>query len=248
MEALFSRGMTPGRMVPFRNAPPPATSELVGSCKLAMPNGAVEFRRSRPAAGKFRTLAIKHLLASSGLGGSRWLGQFDFGFPIADRLSQTHLFEPDGKDAERIPPAQLYDAARPQFRVRDAKSGHKQPMCYGANQWDRWERDGSFRPQQLHSDGRPLNWRSDSVNIRFRFAVLQADKLRACGDLKHSITNLACSVSTPIQLVSRGPLAQLSHLLSGMGDWALFRADHAATYKQLPIDPTDQWGAILLSF
>ena len=70
--------------------------------------------------------------------------------------------------------------------------------------------------------------------------------MRACGDLKHSLANLACTVSAPIQLVSWGHLTQLPHLLTkGGGDWVLFKADHEAAYKQIPIDPADQKNAIV---
>ena len=47
--------------------------------------------------------------------------------------------------------------------------------------------------------------------------VLQADKLRACDDLMRSLTNLVCSVSTPIHRVSWDRLSQLPNLISRMG-------------------------------
>ena len=65
--------------------------------------------------------------------------------------------------------------------------------------------------------GRPLEWRPNRFNISFRFGPLQADELRACGDLMHSMANLACAVHTPIQLVSRGHLVHLSQLMASAG-------------------------------
>ena len=61
------------------------------------------------------------------------------------------------------------------------------------------------------------------------------------------MTNLPCAVLTPIRLVSWGHLVQLSHLLSKPrnADFGLFKADREAAYKQLPIDPEDQRGAIV---
>ena len=77
-------------------------------------------------------------------------------------------------------------------------------------------------PHPLSADGKPLSWLSGRFDISLRFVVSHADKLRACDDLKHSVTNLACSVETPNRLVSWDHLAQLSHLLSeGGGDWFL---------------------------
>ena len=94
-------------------------------------------------------------------------------------------------------------------------------------------------------DGRPFTWKSPRFNICFRFGVEQADKLRACDDLKHPMTNLARTVHTPIQLVSWGDIAQLANFLaSDGGDWVMFKADHEAAYKQLPLDPADMKNAI----
>ena len=82
--------------------------------------------------------------------------------------------------------------------------------------------------------------------MAFRFGVQQDSKLRACDDLKHSLTNQCCWNRTPIQLVSWDHLARLSRLLSKPGEeWHLFKADHEAAYKQLPIDPADQKTAIV---
>ena len=55
------------------------------------------------------------------------------------------------------------------------------------------------------------------------------------------MTNLACAVYTPAQLVSWDHIAQLSHLLSEVKlELGMVKADHEAAYKQLPIDPADQ--------
>ena len=73
------------------------------------------------------------------------------------------------------------------------------------------------------------------------FWGIQSGKLRDCGDLKHSMTNLSCTPSTPTQLVSWGHMARLSQLLvKEGGDWALTKAGHEAACKQLPIEPRDQ--------
>ena len=60
------------------------------------------------------------------------------------------------------------------------------------------------------------------------------------------LTNLARSVETPNQLVSRGHNAQLPRMLpNGEDDWALFKADGDVDYKQLLIDLSDQRNAIV---
>ena len=101
-------------------------------------------------------------------------------------------------------------------------------------------------PLPLDSDGNLPGRKADTCNVAFRFGAKQDSKLRACGDLKHSLTNQCCQVRTPIQLVSWGHLAQLSQLCGGSsGEWRLFKADHEAAYKQLPIAPADQRTAVV---
>ena len=117
---------------------------------------------------------------------------------------------------------------------------------YGARQCIKWKKGWLLPPTPLSAGGKPPSWQSEEFNIFFRFGVLQTDKPRACDDSKNSMTNLACTVETPIQLVSRCNVAQLSNLLASRGgDWVMFKADHKADYKQLPIDPADQASAIV---
>ena len=98
----------------------------------------------------------------------------------------------------------------------------------------------------LGSAGTPRNFPSSWYNIAFRFGLKQDAKLRACDDLKHSLTNRCCWNKTPIKLASWGHLAQLSSIMAEQGDdWHLFKTDHEAAYKQLPIAPADQQTAIV---
>ena len=47
-------------------------------------------------------------------------------------------------------------------------------------------------------------------------------------------------MTTPIKLVSRGRISQLSHLINnGSGDWEMFKAGYEAAYKQPPLDLHD---------
>ena len=51
---------------------------------------------------------------------------------------------------------------------------------------------------------------------------------------------------TPIHLVTWDHIAHLSRMLTkDGGEWHLFKSDHEAAYKQLPISPDDQWGGIV---
>ena len=101
-------------------------------------------------------------------------------------------------------------------------------------------------PFLLGESGRPKDLRPNGFAIAFRFGVEQADKLRACDDPKHSLTNSACRVHTPVKLVSWGHVSHLRRIYAVDGmDWALFKADREAAYKQLPLDPADQSYSII---
>ena len=101
-------------------------------------------------------------------------------------------------------------------------------------------------PLPLDRDGALPGWKAHTCNVAFRFGVKKGSKLRACDDLKRSLTNQCCQVRTPIQLVSWDHSAQLSQLCGGDSDEShLFKADHEAAYKQLPIAPSDQCTAIV---
>ena len=96
-------------------------------------------------------------------------------------------------------------------------------------------------PIPLNADGRPTTRRPNSYNVAFRCGVEQAEKLRACDDLRRRLTNLACHVTTPIQPVSWGHISHRSHILNnGVCDSELFKAAHEAAYKQIPLDLRDQ--------
>ena len=117
---------------------------------------------------------------------------------------------------------------------------------FGSNLWGRLGGGWLLPPQQLRANGRPIRWESGRFNIILRLGALQADKLRALGDLQRSLADLACTGSATILLVSRGHIEQTHHLLAKkVGDWALFVADREAACKQLPTDPSDQKNAIV---
>ena len=245
--AVFTRDCPPEALMKFWDSQLSRLEQLVDDSKLAqlrwndriLPDIA-------PAAGKLKTVAISQLMHHFGVGGQKWIHQFALGFPITGTLSQLKAFE-RGKD---LPPvvmtSQLFRSAPERFRERAAKSG----MANAQQLWDEASAQVSkgwlAPPQLLDRDGQLPGWQANSCNVAFRFGVKQDAKLRACDDLKHSLTNQCCQVRTPIQLVSWDHLAQLSKLCGDSHDeWHLFKADHVAAYKQLPIDPRDQCTAIV---
>ena len=60
------------------------------------------------------------------------------------------------------------------------------------------------------------------------------------------MTSLACTVDTPIQLLSWDNVAKISSIpVADGGEWVMFKEDQKAAYKQLPIGPADQATAII---
>ena len=183
-------------------------------------------------------MAAKQLIRGLNVGGAAWIDQSSYGFPIAGKMSQEFL-SPRGKQSTaRIHVSDIFATSAARFRERDAKYGMKNADPMWAESMKQVGEGWILDPVPLSTDGKPLLWSSKRYNVSFRFGVLQADKLRACDDLKHSIANLTRTVETPIRLLSWDNIAQLSAMLAaGGGDWVMFKADHKASYKQPPIDP-----------
>lgn len=77
-------------------------------------------------------------------------------------------------------------------------------------------------PMPLAESGKPADMRSGGFDVACTFGVEQADQLRACDDLKQSLTNTACRAHTPIKLASRDHSPQLRRTFAADGrDWAL---------------------------
>ena len=96
-------------------------------------------------------------------------------------MPKNTAIDPDGRF--------LTDA--PRFRERAHKAGHK-------NAPQLWEEASAHvkkgwlnPPVELADDGCPKGFRTGQYNMAFRFGAEQADKLRACGDFRHSLTNSA---------------------------------------------------------
>ena len=107
----------------------------------------------RQAAGKLQTVALKHLMATHNMGGSAWLGQFDFGFPIDGALSQRFAYHADGKVKGRISSSQLFQAASNRFRERAPNSGNKHAQLLWGDALAQAEK-GWLLPPTPHGSGR----------------------------------------------------------------------------------------------
>ena len=246
--ALFLRDTPPEEVTAFWDAQVGRLERLVSACAQDQVSWDRCIRPEiAPAAGRFATVALSQLFRHYGLPGQKWLWQFANGFPITGSLSQIHLFPISKREVDRAPRAELCESASSRFRERASRCGTKDAGVLWDEALSHVEKGWLSDPIPLAENGKPVTWKSERFNVAFRFGVRQDDKIRACDDLKHSLTNLSCAVLTPIKLVSWDHLAQLSHLLSNPrnADWGLLKADHEAAYKQLPIDPEDQRNAII---
>ena len=141
------------------------------------------------------------------------------------------------KEAEGAPPTErtsfrngicAFPGAAPKSGWGNAADLRKDAMGQHSKGWLEY-------PVPLADSGRPADLPSGGYNIAFRFGAERAGKLRACDDLMNSLTNKSCGVHTPIKLVSWDHVAHLCrHFAADGRDWAMFKADHAAAYKQPP--------------
>ena len=93
-------------------------------------------------------------------------------------------------------------------------------------------------PCTFDETGTLLNTDAEGVNVAFRFAVIQPDKIRDCDDLKYGLVNRCCAADTPIKLPTWGRIGELCLRIRHTNrPWAFFRADRKAAYKHLALNP-----------
>ena len=192
----------------------------------------------QPAAGRIASVALADLVAQYGLGGGRWMRQFTFGFDIMGDLSQKFLFPVNPK---AVPPlgtdSPLVETAE-RFPLRARGSGFAHQDNLRSEALSQVERGWLTDPLPLGESGGILSVDTGGSNVAFRFAFLQMDKIRACGDFKYGRLNLACSIRTPITLPTWDHIGQLClGVLDSDVGWAFFKADHEAAYKNPPLSP-----------
>ena len=178
------------------------------------------------------------LMYQHNMGGSSWLQQFIFGFPLIGKLSQAHTFPTKDKLSGSQPKKldHILKSTGRRFSERAQKSGFKNAKHLWNEALEQQSKGWLTPPFPLATKGDPFTLRDEKLNVAFRFGVEQADEIRACDDLRYSMANLACVVHTPIKLASWDHLAEMCrHIQHTQKDWHLFKADHEAAYKQLPV-------------
>ena len=193
----------------------------------------------KPATGKLQTVAIAFLLGNFDLGGEKWIKQFTYGFPIIGNLSQEGVYPRDPSCSPPQPIRDIWTGAEERFTTRSQASGHLHAETLWNEAMDQVKLGWLGEPVPIDRKGNVATFGDKRVNVAFRFGVDQADKLRACDDLKHNHVNLHCTVWTPIKLPTWDHISQMClNIRTSDRKWAFFKADHEAAYKQLPLAPS----------
>ena len=178
--------------------------------------------RPKTCSGQLNTVALSQLMAMCGISGRNWIDQFACGFFNTVTLAQKHTFELTDHERDVLSRAELPRSAARRFRGRASRSGCKNGPALWGEAMAQHAQCWLSGPIPLIADVRPATRRPNSYNIDSRFGVEQAEKLRACDDLRPSLTNLARQATTPIQLVSWDRISQIAQLLyNGVGNWGI---------------------------
>ena len=144
--------------------------------------------------------ALAAIMEFCGIKGSKWLLQFDHGFPIVGTLSQKFAFPlTSDKLPAQLPLKEVWASVSSRFIRRS-----KKPPPQAESLWEeatQQVRMGWMDPPKLLSDqDSAVESPEIPLNLAFRFAVAQTSKIRDCYDLKESLKNRLCAVMTPITL------------------------------------------------
>ena len=110
----------------------------------------------RPVAGSIKTVALSFLMDSMGLGGSRWIRQFIYGFDVIGSFSQSSVLPLNIRASFPLDP-EIFGfgrAARFSSRARASGSPPMLATC-GARRLHRWPAAGS-RPPSFRRGRKPL--------------------------------------------------------------------------------------------
>ena len=192
----------------------------------------------RPASRSIKTVALSFLMDSIGIGGSRWIRQFIYGFDVTGSISQRFVVPRNLKIHPPLDP-EIFGcdrAARFSTRARAScipHAGHLWAKAMGQVACD-W----LAPPLPFDADGNLLGSDFNSANVAFRFPVIQGSEIRACDDFKYGLINLRAADIAPIALPTWGHIGQIAaDLSSPPREWSFMKADSKAAYKNLPLSP-----------
>ena len=194
---------------------------------------------THPDSGKIRLSPLISLMFQRNMGGSCWLQQFRFGFKLIGTPSPHRTCPPSPKLVDKAPlsPTKAAKANCRRFTESHRKSGFKNAQKPWAEAIEQNHKGWIAAPFPRSKTQGPFVIQYHMINIYFRFGAEQADKLRACDDIRYSMTNLAFAAVTPIKLASWGQVAEMCRSIRHIRqDWHIVKADHEAAHKQIPVD------------
>ena len=190
------------------------------------------------ATGKMKSVAISALMGNFDMGGSAWMSQFAFGFPLVCNLSQEGVYPRDPSLNPAPPIDGIWAASKQRYMTRSKASGFLNAETLWKEAMEQVDKGRLAPPLPISPDGKGATYDYGPVNIAYRFGVDQADKRRACHDLKHNEVNLYFTVWTPVKLPTWDHIAQMClDVRHTRRPWGFFKADHEAACKQLPLRP-----------
>ena len=145
-----------------------------------------------------------------GMGGSNWLQQFVWGFPITWDLSQTGVCPTDNQVQPAPDVSVIWTDTEIRYRARATGSGCPNAEVLWTEALDQVKKGWRNTPLPIRGDGQCPDAAIGPIDVSFRFGVGQMNKLRACDDLKYGTTNLYCAVWTPIKFPTWDHIAQLA--------------------------------------
>ena len=157
---------------------------------------------------RMQSISISALLDNYGPGGSNWMAQFAYGFPVVGDISQDGVYprdtflnpDPPSRGSGVTPKVALDNALElPAFFTLTPLGGGPINRSLG------W----MAPPIPTDLGGSVATFAKGSVNISFRLGVDQAAKRRACDAIKHNEVNLYCAIWTPVKLPTWGHIAQM---------------------------------------
>ena len=133
---------------------------------------------------------------------------------------------------------QLFDSAFDRLQQRDTSAVPQRSSELCKDGCEQAEKGWLAHPITVDALRSAIFLNGSGINAAFRFAAIQGDKVRDFEDLRHSLTDRACAVLTPIELVSWRHVSHIRNLFAAKDlECKSHKSDHRDAYKSLPVCP-----------
>ena len=104
--------------------------------------------RSAPTG--IKAVATQHLMTQLGLGGSKWMRQFIYGFDVMGAFSHDGVFPPSGKTLKPCPPERAFEGSADIFGARAKASGWAHIDTLWSEAMDLVSKGWLSAPERIH--------------------------------------------------------------------------------------------------